>query len=145
MFYKTYIATALMVMLTLVGMADSAVANTETMRASFYEEGEGCLGCKVYYDENGQPYHKMANGKRFNDNDPTVVAHRNWPIGTCALVTNPDNGETIPVVVQDRGPYHRDESGQYDRDLDLSKGAARELNMIGTGVKDLIVKRLNCS
>lgn len=126
-------------------MADSAVANTEIMTASFYEKGKGCLGCKVYYDKKGRPYHLMANGKRFNDQDPTVVAHRDWPIGTCALVTNPDNEETILVVVQDRGPYHKDEHGEYDRDLDLSKAAARELNMVGTGVKDLIVTRLNCS
>ena len=141
MFYKTYSTTAVIVILQFFGMASSAVAETEMMTTSWYEEGDGCLKCPVFYDENGQPYHLLANGERFDDSDPTVAAHKELPLGTELLVTNPANGKTIVVVVQDRGPYSKDNG--VVRDLDLSKAAAQKLSMLNTGVRKLIVTRLN--
>jgi rare lipoprotein A len=57
-----------------------------------------------------------------------TCAHKDYPFGTRLRVTNPDNGKSVVVTVNDRGPFVR------GRDLDLSYGAAREIGLIGKGV-----------
>jgi rare lipoprotein A len=54
-------------------------------------------------------------------------AHRTLPFGTRVLVTNLRNGKTAIVRITDRGPYGR------GRIIDVSRAAARELDMIGSG------------
>jgi rare lipoprotein A len=56
-----------------------------------------------------------------------TAAHRSLPFGTRVLVTNIHNGKTIVVRITDRGPYGR------GRIIDVSRAAARELDMIGSG------------
>ena len=73
---------------------------------------------------------KTANGEVFDMNKLTC-AHKEYPFGTRFKVTNPDNGNTVIVRVNDRGPFV---SG---RDFDLSYGAARQLGMLNDGVKAL--------
>lgn len=68
-----------------------------------------------------------ASGERFNQNDLTA-AHRNLPFGTLLMVRNLDNGRTVVVRINDRGPY------VGDRVIDLSAGAASVLGMMGSGV-----------
>lgn len=68
-----------------------------------------------------------ASGERFNQNALTA-AHRTLPFGTIVQVTNLDNGRTVSVRINDRGPF----SG--DRVIDLSAGAARVLGLIQSGV-----------
>ena len=82
-------------------------------------------GVASYY---GDRFHgrKTASGQRFNMHDLTA-AHRSLQFGTRVLVTNKDNGRSVEVTINDRGPYVR------GRSIDLSKGAARELGMIGRG------------
>jgi rare lipoprotein A len=55
------------------------------------------------------------------------AAHRTLPFGTWALVTNQLNGRSVQVYVNDRGPY------VDGRVIDLSYGAAREIDMIEDG------------
>jgi len=78
----------------------------------------------------------MANGEEFDMNDPTVVAHKTLPFGTELRLTNPENGLSIVVTVQDRGPFFE------DRELDLSRGAAQRIQMIDAGEIELEVERL---
>jgi len=68
-----------------------------------------------------------ANGEIYNQYALTA-AHRNLPFGTIVRVTNMDNGRSLVVRINDRGPYVR------NRIIDLSKGAAQELGLISTGV-----------
>jgi rare lipoprotein A len=68
-----------------------------------------------------------ANGEVFNQNDLTA-AHKELPFGTLVRVTNLDNGRSVVVRINDRGPY------AGDRILDLSAGAARVLGMMDSGV-----------
>jgi rare lipoprotein A len=68
-----------------------------------------------------------ASGEPFNQNAMTA-AHRTLPFGTQVLVTNMDNGQSVVVRINDRGPY----SG--DRVIDLSTAAARVLGLIQSGV-----------
>ena len=56
-----------------------------------------------------------------------TAAHRTLPLGTVVKVKNRDNGKSVTVTINDRGPFVK------GRIIDLSYGAARELNMIGTG------------
>ena len=73
---------------------------------------------------NGRP---TASGDRY-DMDGLSAAHRLLPFGTYLLVTNLENGKSVRVRVNDRGPFVR------DRVLDLSRGAATELGMLDTGI-----------
>jgi rare lipoprotein A len=77
----------------------------------------------------GPQFHgrKTSDGHRF-DMDKLTAAHRSLPFGTKLLVMNRRTGDTCVVEVNDRGPF------VGNRVLDLSRGAARRLNMIGSGV-----------
>lgn len=61
---------------------------------------------------------RTASGCRFDMNELTA-AHRNLPFGSILRVTNPTNGTSIIVQVNDRGPFVR------SRVVDLSRSAAR--------------------
>lgn len=70
---------------------------------------------------------KTANGERFNQESMTA-AHRTLPFGTVVKVTNERNGRECMVRINNRGPFTK------GRILDLSKAAARQLGMMGSGV-----------
>ncbi len=67
-----------------------------------------------------------ANGERMNSAKMTA-AHRTLPFGTKVKVTNLRNGKSVIVRINDRGPFAK------QRIIDLSKGAARHICMIGSG------------
>lgn len=67
-----------------------------------------------------------SNGERYNQNAMTA-AHKLLPFGTRLRVTNLDNGRVTEVRINDRGPF------VGNRVIDLSRAAARELNMLGKG------------
>jgi rare lipoprotein A len=69
---------------------------------------------------------RTASGERF---DPLgfTAAHRTLPLGTRLRVTNVANGRSVIVRVNDRGPF----VGR--RVIDVSLGAAREIQMIRSG------------
>ena len=69
---------------------------------------------------------KTANGERFNSNDYTA-AHKTLPFGTRVRVTNLNNGRSVMVRINDRGPFIR------GREIDLSAQAARYLDISGVG------------
>jgi rare lipoprotein A len=64
-----------------------------------------------------------------------TAAHRTLPFGTRVLVTNVRNGKTVIVRIVDRGPYGR------GRIIDVSRAAARELDMIDSGTAMVSVVR----
>jgi rare lipoprotein A len=90
-----------------------AVGTTEEGLASWY----------------GIPYHgrPAADGEIY-DMEQLVAAHRTMPFNTWIKVTNLSNGRSINVRVIDRGPFVR------GRIVDLSKAAARQIEMLGPGV-----------
>lgn len=69
---------------------------------------------------------KTASGERMNPSALTA-AHRTLPFGTKLRVTNQNNGRSVVVRINDRGPFIK------GRVLDLSKGAAGQLGFIGSG------------
>ena len=68
-----------------------------------------------------------ANGERYNQNAMTA-AHRHLRFGTRVRVKNLNNGRSVIVRINDRGPFIK------GRVIDLSAAAARSLNMINSGV-----------
>ena len=73
---------------------------------------------------NGGP---TASGERF-DQDDLTAAHRTLPFGARVKVTNLNNGLSVVVRINDRGPYG------HGRIIDLSRAAARIIKMIEAGV-----------
>lgn len=84
------------------------------------------------HEHHGKP---MANGKPFNMYAPTI-AHKELPLGTKVELRNPRNGRRVVATVTDRGPYIK------GRDVDLSYGLARKLDMVEQGVGELMMKIL---
>lgn len=76
-----------------------------------------------------------ANGERFNQYAMTA-AHRTLPFGTRVRVTNRNNGQSVIVRINDRGPFVR------GRIIDLSVGAAQQIGMYGSGVAPVEVEVL---
>lgn len=79
---------------------------------------------------------KTANGETFNQNKLTA-AHKKLPFGTQLKVTNLANGKTVQVRVNDRGPFIA------GRIIDLSRAAAREIDMLGSGVAKVKIEQRN--
>jgi len=79
---------------------------------------------------------KTANGEKFNKNRLTA-AHKTLPFNTLVKVINTENGKSVTVRINDRGPYAK------DRIIDLSEAAAKKIGITKTGtanVKLLLVK-----
>ncbi|OEY68003.1 hypothetical protein BG841_09885 [Marinobacter sp. X15-166B] len=70
--------------------------------------------------------HKTSNGEIF-DMYTMTAAHKNLPIPSYARVTNLENGRSVVVRVNDRGPFHG------DRLIDLSYAAAKKLGYHNKG------------
>ncbi len=76
---------------------------------------------------------RTANGERYSKNDYTA-AHRTFPFNTVVKVTNLDNGKTILLRVNDRGPY------AHQRLIDVSGIAGRELGLTGPGFANVEIE-----
>lgn len=90
-------------------------------------------GVASYYADkfNGR---RTASGETFS-NRALTAAHRTLPFGTRLKVTNPANGRSVVVRVNDRGPFHG------GRTLDLSRSAAEQVGIVqrGHGTVELAV------
>ena len=69
---------------------------------------------------------RTASGERF-DMHQLTAAHRTLPFGTRVVVTNPANGRSVTVRINDRGPFHG------GRVIDLSRAAATEIGLVARG------------
>ena len=85
----------------------------------------------------GEAFHNKttANGAIFNMNALTA-AHRTLPMPSIVRVTNLENGRTLVVKVNDRGPFAR------DRIIDMSKRSATVLGFLKQGVTRVRVEIL---
>jgi rare lipoprotein A len=65
---------------------------------------------------------QTASGQPFNPSGHTA-AHRTLPFGSRVTVTNPHNGKSLTVIINDRGPYRKGVT------IDLARGAADAIGM----------------
>ncbi|MEC7120120.1 MAG: septal ring lytic transglycosylase RlpA family protein, partial [Pseudomonadota bacterium] len=82
---------------------------------------------------NGRP---TASGERF-DMHAMTAAHRSLPFNCYIRVTNQDNGKSVVVKVNDRGPFHG------NRILDLSYAAAQQIGIMNKGVGNVTIERID--
>lgn len=78
---------------------------------------------------------KTASGEIFNTNQLTA-AHKTLPFGTSVRVTNLENGRSVVVRINDRGPY------VGSRVIDLSHAAAVQIGMIEDGTAKVKIEVL---
>jgi rare lipoprotein A len=117
-----------------------------------------CRSCKPYYERGswhhpqkfyeyseeglaswyGPRFHgkKKASGERFDQNDLNA-AHRTLPLPTIVRVTNLENGKSVVVLVDDRGPYT-----YTGRIIDLSMGAAKAIGCYQNGLARVRVESM---
>jgi len=79
---------------------------------------------------------KTANGEIFNQMAFTA-AHKKFKFGTLLRVTNPKNNKSVIVRINDRGPFIR------GRQLDLSKAAAFELEILEKGIAKVKIDQVS--
>ena len=78
---------------------------------------------------------KTASGERFNQYNISA-AHKILPLGTEVRVTNLENHRSLILRINDRGPF------VDDRVIDLSRGAAQRLGVIGKGTARVRIQSL---
>jgi peptidoglycan lytic transglycosylase len=90
------------------------------------------IGIASWY---GADFHgrRTANGEIF-DMDALTAAHPTLPLPSYAYVSNEDNGRTILVRINDRGPY------AHDRIIDLSRRSAQALGLEAQGLARVRVR-----
>ncbi len=106
----------------------------DNFKNSRYQNSDVIYGEASYYADK---FHgrKTANGEIF-DMYKLTAAHKSLPFDTILEVTNQNNGKSVVVRVNDRGPYKK------GRILDLSYAAAKSIDMISTGVARVQIKIL---
>lgn len=92
-------------------------------------------GNASYYGARHHGKH-TASGERFNQHALTA-AHRRLPFGTQVLVTNLNNNRKVVLRINDRGPHSR------GRLIDVSREAAEQLGMLGSGTAQVRVQSLS--
>jgi rare lipoprotein A (peptidoglycan hydrolase) len=80
--------------------------------------------------------HVTSDGEVFNPNQLTA-ASKTLPLGSRVRVTNPENGRSVVVRINDRGPYVK------GRNLDLSHSAAQKIGLCAEGVGHVRVRVLH--
>jgi rare lipoprotein A len=115
---KTYLLIILSIAL-LVAASSCAPKITQTGKASYYAD-----------KFNGR---RTANGEIFRQRKKTA-ASKTIPFGTMVRVKNLSNGKTVKVRINDRGPFVE------GRIIDLSKKAAKKIDMIRAGVQPVQIR-----
>jgi rare lipoprotein A len=109
---------------------NATLATPDSHRGSVHSNGPSQIGKAAWY---GLVGNYTANGERL-DTVTATAAHRSLPLSSYARVTSLDNGRSVIVKINDRGP-------QPQRFIiDLSPRAADELDMRSAGVASVIVE-----
>jgi len=132
---SSFIIIVILVDIALIGCASS-------VRFSSYEnissESQGKLefdGYASFYADKFEG-RKTASGEIF-DQSKLTAAHKTLPFGTVVEVVNMNNGLSVTVVINDRGPF------VAGRVIDLSYAAAKRLGMLQDGVVPVKLKIIN--
>jgi rare lipoprotein A len=118
--------------------APAAATTVAAATASGASTGAGIGGATGIASFYGREHHggPTASGERFNMHALTA-AHRTAPLGSSMRVTNLNNGRSVVVRINDRGPFVR------GRIIDVSRGAAEELGFTGAGLAKVRVERMS--
>ena len=123
--HKRIIRTSCLAILLLLFTANQAVASQTESNTELQ------AGVASFYSDRFQGA-TTASGEPF-DQQALTAAHPSLPFGTKVLVTRPDTGQEVEVMINDRGPFVK------GRVIDLSKRAARALGMIRRGTAPVMI------
>lgn len=117
---------------SLIAVTASSCGGRRARVAKTPRTGASQTGIASWY---GPPYHgrRAANGEIY-DMERFTAAHRTFAFDTWVRVRNLDNGKEVDVRITDRGPFVR------GRVIDLSKAAARQIDMLGPGIAKVKLK-----
>jgi rare lipoprotein A (peptidoglycan hydrolase) len=120
-----HIGAALLASLFTIGTANAGGWATVH---KYVKPSGNCAGQEILasYYHTGK---RTATGERFDPNGNTAAA-RTWPLGTTLTVTNPKNGRSLTVRINDTGPWGI--AFRKGARLDLARGAAQRLGMNGS-------------
>lgn len=114
---KKFTAILLLLSFTLLmNSCSSSRPKTDSSKGTMYKS----KGVASYYHDkfNGR---KTASGERFSNKEYTA-AHKDLSFGTKVRVTNLENGKSVIVTINDRGPFSK------GREIDLTKKAFMEIS-----------------
>lgn len=104
-----------------LGVLVFMLAALPALRAGAEEAAVQQQGVASYYGDEFKG-RKTASGERFRQ-DKMTAASRELPLGARVKVTNEENGKSVEVKINDRGPY------VDGRVVDLTKQAAKRLGI----------------
>ncbi len=122
---KHLVRTTCLATLLVFSTAHQAVAGQSAVNLKLEE------GVASFYSDRFQGA-ITASGETF-DQQALTAAHPSLPFGTKVLVTRPDTGQEVEVMINDRGPFVQ------GRVIDLSKRAARALGMVRRGTAPVMI------
>ncbi|NPA76002.1 MAG: septal ring lytic transglycosylase RlpA family protein [Euryarchaeota archaeon] len=97
-----------------------------TYRPTYVRVGDTMRGVSSWYGPNFHGKY-TSNGEIYNMHKMTA-AHKTWPMDTIVRVENLDNGKSVVVRINDRGPFVR------GRVIDCSYAAGKKLGLDRTGI-----------
>ena len=128
---KTLICAALVVLGSAFFGASGVMAQDKPVKQKWrFAQEKYQVGIASWYGTG----RKTASGEAFKPNDLTC-AHRVAAFGTMFKVTHLKNKKTVVCRVNDRGPF------VAGRIIDLSRGAARQIDMISAGLAKVKIEK----
>jgi len=106
------------------------VSKSDASRERYKETGKASFYADKYQSR------KTASGERF-DQSALTAAHKKLPFDTNVKVTNVENGKSIVVRINDRGPFVR------GRVIDLSRSAFSKIGYTSAGVINVKIEVVN--
>jgi len=128
-YFLRFFLTSLALSLLSLGIAGCSSQAKKHYSSAYQESGKASFYADKYQGRT------TANGERFNQQARTA-AHKTLRFGTWVKVTNRNNGRSIVVRINDRGPFVR------GRIIDLSKSAFSAIANPRLGVIDVVVEVL---
>ncbi|WP_191601593.1 septal ring lytic transglycosylase RlpA family protein [Marinomonas algicola] len=124
---KISLLCGVMVSLLVTACSSGPISREDAM--GYEDSGEASYYAMKYQGR------QTANGERFDQNAMTA-AHKRLPFGSIVKVTNTDNGKSVIVRINDRGPFI------YGRIIDLSKSAFQRIGETRLGLLDVDIEVL---
>lgn len=120
--------------LTFLPLLYLALVSGCRIRQEYLPGGDIQTGIASWY---GEEFHgKMTSSREVYDMRDLTAAHNTLPLGSYVMVTNLNNGKSVAVRINDRGPFTK------NRVIDLSYAAAKALDMIAPGTAPVRIEVL---
>jgi rare lipoprotein A len=127
---SSIVAISLTILLFLGCCASHRKHKPQSELVGYSESGEASYYSMKFQDR------KTASGEKFN-NYAMTAAHKTLPFGTKVIVTNTNNGKTVTVKINDRGPFVK------GRIIDLTRAAFSKIESVDKGIVKVRIKVVN--